>query len=104
MLADEVGIWMIPADEKQYIVAYIASLAAVVSPESFTATALPLLQRERTSSFTGQVIRWSGVCCCCPRGGLFAAAFSREGKRFRVQIIAGAWMRTSQRIIRLYPK
>ena len=30
VFADEVGTWMIPDDEKQYIVAYLASLAAVV--------------------------------------------------------------------------
>jgi hypothetical protein len=44
VFADEIGSWMIPDDEKQDIVAYLASLAAVVSPASFTATALPLLE------------------------------------------------------------
>ncbi|MBM4258014.1 MAG: hypothetical protein FJ147_19240 [Deltaproteobacteria bacterium] len=35
-----------------------ASLVAVVSPESSTATALPLLRRERTSSFQGYACRY----------------------------------------------
>jgi len=44
VFADEVGSWMIPNDEKQSIAANLASLAEVAAPESFTATALPLLK------------------------------------------------------------
>ena len=46
---------MIPGDEKKYIAAYLASLAAIASPESFTATVLPLMKRDSTHSFSGQV-------------------------------------------------
>jgi hypothetical protein len=55
VFADEVGSWMIPGDEKQCIAAYLSSLAAVASPESFTATVLPLIKRDSTYSFSGQV-------------------------------------------------
>jgi len=44
VFAEEVGSWMIPGDEKQWIAAYLSSLAAVASPESFTATVLPLMK------------------------------------------------------------
>jgi hypothetical protein len=46
MFADEVGSWRILDEEKQGIAASLSSLAAVASPESFTATALPLLKRD----------------------------------------------------------
>lgn len=37
VFADEVGSWMIPGDEKSYLAAYLSSLAAVTTPEVFTA-------------------------------------------------------------------
>ncbi len=55
VFADEFGSWMIPGDEKKCIAAYLSSLAVVASPESFTATALPLLKRDSTYSFSCQV-------------------------------------------------
>ncbi len=55
VFAEEVGSWMIPGDEKEYRAAYLASLAAVASPASFTATVLPLMKRDSTHSFSGQV-------------------------------------------------
>jgi hypothetical protein len=55
VFADEFGSWMIPGDEKKFIAAYLSSLAVVASPESFTTTALPLLKRDSTYSFSCQV-------------------------------------------------
>jgi hypothetical protein len=55
VFADEVGSWMIPGEEKKFMAAYLSSLAVVASPESFTTTALPLLKRDSTSSFSCQV-------------------------------------------------
>lgn len=50
VFADELGMWMLPGDEKPYLAAYVASLAAVSTPEEFTATVVPLMRRERASS------------------------------------------------------
>ncbi len=55
VFADELGSWMIPADEKQIIAAYLTSLVAVASPEEFTAAALPLVRRDSWESFGNQV-------------------------------------------------
>ncbi len=52
--ADEIGSWMIPGDEKQTIAAYMASLAAIATPDEFTKAALPLIQRDSWQSFTTQ--------------------------------------------------
>ncbi len=50
VFADEIGSWMIPGDEKQYVAAYLASLAAVATPEAFTTVAVPLIERDRDQS------------------------------------------------------
>lgn len=55
VFGDEIGSWMIPGDEKQYLAAYLTSLAAVSSPEEFTKGTIPLLQRDSGHSLAGQV-------------------------------------------------
>jgi hypothetical protein len=55
VFADEVGSWMIPGEEKKYLAAYLSSLARVATPEAFTVTVLPLIQRDSLQSFSGQV-------------------------------------------------
>ncbi|WP_088891254.1 hypothetical protein [Leptolyngbya ohadii] len=55
VFADELGSWMIPGDGKQYVDAYLTSLAAIATPEQFTEQALPLIQRDSYSSFMHQV-------------------------------------------------
>ena len=55
VFAHEVGSWMISGDEKPYLAAYLSSLAAVTTPDVFTATVLPLLRRDRAHSDIGQV-------------------------------------------------
>ena len=54
VFADEIGGWMIPGDEKQYVAAYMASLAATAAPEEFSAAALPLIRRDSWHSFSTQ--------------------------------------------------
>jgi hypothetical protein len=55
VFGEEVGSWMIPGDQKQFVTAYMTSLAAVASPQEFTAAALPLIQRDSWHSFADQV-------------------------------------------------
>ncbi|MBI4321454.1 MAG: hypothetical protein HY675_23420 [Chloroflexi bacterium] len=52
VFADEYGSSMIPGDEKQYIAAFMASLAATSTPEEFARVALPLIRRDSQQSFT----------------------------------------------------
>lgn len=55
VFADELGSWMIQGDEKEYLAAYLTSLAATASPEEFSATAAPLIKRDSRHSFADQV-------------------------------------------------
>ena len=55
VFGDEIGSWMIPGDEKEYLAAYLTSLAAVSSPEEFSQAIIPLLQRDSGQSLAGQV-------------------------------------------------
>jgi hypothetical protein len=50
VFADELGSWMISGDEKQYIAAYLTSLAAVATPEEFATVAVPLIERDTGQS------------------------------------------------------
>lgn len=52
VFADEYGTWMIPVDERRIIAAYLASLAAISTPEQYAAAALPLVRRDRMESFS----------------------------------------------------
>ena len=54
VFGDEIGGWMIPGDEKQYVAAYMTSLAATTTPEEFTASTVPLIRRDRWQSFATQ--------------------------------------------------
>jgi hypothetical protein len=51
VFADEMGSWMIPIDDKEWIAAYLTSLAATCDPDDFAAKALPLLRRDSGQSF-----------------------------------------------------
>lgn len=55
VFGDEIGGWMIPGDEKQYVAAYLTSLAATASPEEFAAAVPPLIRRDSWQSFSTQV-------------------------------------------------
>jgi hypothetical protein len=52
IFAEEVGPWMIHADEKEWIAAYLTSLAATCEPEEFAARATPLIRRDSYQSFS----------------------------------------------------
>ena len=54
VFAHELGMWMLPGDEKPYLAAYVTSLATVSTPEEFPATVVPLIQRD-SPPFTKQV-------------------------------------------------
>jgi hypothetical protein len=54
VFGDEIGSWMLPGDERQYIAAYMTSLAATATPEEFTAVALSLIRRDSWHSFAAQ--------------------------------------------------
>ena len=57
VFADEIGSWMIPGDEKEYIAAYMTSLAATMGPEEFTAAAIPLIRRDSRQSLSAQAYK-----------------------------------------------
>lgn len=54
VFGDEIGSWMIPGDEREYVRAYTTSLAATVAPEEFTMAALQLIRRDSWQSFFTQ--------------------------------------------------
>ncbi len=55
VFAEELGGWMIPGDEKEYIKAYLTSLAAVSTPEEFAQKIVPLIRRDSYESFANKV-------------------------------------------------
>ncbi len=54
VFADEMGSWMIPIREKDWIRAYMTSLAATAEPGEFAAKALPVVTRDSGHSFYGE--------------------------------------------------
>ena len=54
VFADEIGSWMIPGDEKQYINAYLSASAGFATPEEYAQIAIPLIQRDSYSSFANK--------------------------------------------------
>ncbi len=59
VFADEYGSWMIPGDEKEYIRAYITSLAKIKSPEDFSDLVIPLIRRDSYKSFVNKVYNFA---------------------------------------------
>ena len=57
VFADEYGTWMIPADEKVFIRAYLRSLSAVCTPEEFTEGATPLVERDSCEALHNKVYK-----------------------------------------------
>jgi len=55
VFAHELGGWMISADEKVWLGAYLQSLAATTTPEAFARAAAPMLWRDSTQSFAANV-------------------------------------------------
>ena len=67
IFAEEAGSWMIPTDHKAWLKAYLTSLAATTTPETFAAAALPMIERDSGHSFADRAARVS------PEGGEPAA-------------------------------
>jgi len=55
IFAEEAGSWMIPADEKAWLRAYLTSLAATTMPEAFATAVMPMLRRDSLQSFSAKV-------------------------------------------------
>jgi hypothetical protein len=55
IFGDEYGSWMIPGNEKEFLDAYISSLAEVTMPEEYTKIVIPLIERDSYSSFCNKV-------------------------------------------------
>ncbi len=55
VFGDEIGSWLIPGDEKQYLTAYITAVAQVATPDEFAAIIVPLARRDSYQSLSGQV-------------------------------------------------
>lgn len=55
VFADEIGSWMIPGDEKQYLRAHITAVAQTTTPDDFAAILAPLARRDSYQSLTGEV-------------------------------------------------
>jgi hypothetical protein len=85
VFADEVGSWMIPGEEKKYLAAYLSSLARVVTPEAFTATVLPLIQRDGLQSFSGQVYSVAMRVANKDQGASLKAEVKRQKVRTTLQ-------------------
>ena len=50
VFAEEVGMWMLPIEEAPCIQAYIQSAAAILEPEDYVKTVLPLIRSDSYSS------------------------------------------------------
>lgn len=55
VFAEEIGSWMIPGDEKEYINAYLSTSAAITTPEEYAEIAIPLIHRDSYSSLVNKV-------------------------------------------------
>ena len=55
VFGDEIGSWMIPGDEKQYLSAYIMAVGHTATPDAFADKVLPLARRDSEHTLTGQV-------------------------------------------------
>lgn len=51
VFADELGMWMLPIDEKPCISAYFKSAAAILNPDEYASAVLPVIRRDSYSSF-----------------------------------------------------
>jgi hypothetical protein len=54
VFAEEMGPWMIPIREKEWMAAYLTSLAAIEGPDEFATKVLPLIQRDSYQSFSAE--------------------------------------------------
>ncbi|RLC60806.1 MAG: hypothetical protein DRI48_11480 [Chloroflexi bacterium] len=57
VFAEEIGSWMIPGDKKDYVAAYMTSLAETMGPEEFTQAAIPLIRRDSRQSLSARAYK-----------------------------------------------
>ena len=57
VFAHEMGSWMIPVNDNEWIRAYLTSLAATCDPERFAARATPLIRRDSYQSFSASAYK-----------------------------------------------
>lgn len=55
VFGDEIGSWMIPGDEKQYLTAYMTALAHIATTDAFVGVVIPLARRDSWNSLVGEV-------------------------------------------------
>lgn len=55
VFAEEIGSWMIPGDEKEFIRAYIYSSSLILTPKQFLKIVLPLIKRDSYQSLSNRV-------------------------------------------------
>lgn len=55
VFGDEIGSWMIPGDEKQYLTAYMLTVAQTAAPDAFAEIVIPLARRDSRHSLAGAV-------------------------------------------------
>lgn len=55
VFGDEIGSWMIPGDEKQYLTAYMTALAHIATTDAFVDVVIPLARRDSWNSLAGEV-------------------------------------------------
>ena len=51
VFSDELGMWMLPIDEKPCISAYFKSAAAILNADEYANAALPVIREDSYSSF-----------------------------------------------------
>lgn len=81
VFAEELGPWMIHADEKAALKSFMHALAATTGPNAFAEIVVPLLERDETDSLTNKVYRSAiKVATADQRKSLDAAVRSRNIK------------------------
>lgn len=83
VFADELGTWMIPADEKTYVKAYLQSLSVMASPEEFAEVVLPLVKRDSYHSFYGNVYKSATQVASKEQKKVLEVAIKREKVRVK---------------------
>lgn len=85
VFGDEIGSWMIPGDEKQYLAAYINAVARTATPGHFADIVIPLAQRDSYQSLTGEVY----VTACRVANAAQRQAMDTEIERLNIRTERG---------------
>jgi hypothetical protein len=81
VFAHELGGWLIPADEKGWLKAYMESLAATATPEQFATIVTPILWRDSVQSFAAEVYASATQVATPPQRAAMEAERIRKGVR-----------------------